>query len=292
MTVDTFFRSQLRTPDQLNDLAVWTLTPVNYFFGQRLVEIVNAAVIERAPLRYRYTEESWKMTAVMVALFIPSLILGTIVRSLSVCSSPQIRASLAIPAQEEENSELSSSEESSPRPLPPKKIVQDHGWITPRSDAEESSEGENYDSEEGSDSEERPAFVTPSPLARPQSPRPSAMTRLEQQFDMEAFYASWEGFEPQVPAEIFEKASRFFTDLLAQPDSAMDVAIWLDGQLAYEEYDGYFYPSFVIYHLDVEVPAESENLKQLYTAVIEKLFNLKLEMYLHEGLEQFVRSDD
>jgi hypothetical protein len=267
MTVDSFFRSQLRTPDQLNDLAVWTLTPVNYFFGQRLVEIVNAAVIERAPLRYRYTEETWKMTAVMVALFIPSLILGTIVRSLSVCSSSQIRASLAIPTQEDESSEVRSSEDS-----PPGRAVPNHGWITPRSDAEESSEGD-----------ERPAFMTPSPSARQQAP----MTRLEQQFDMEAFYESWKGFRLDVPAEVFEKASRFFTDLLAQPDSDMDVTVWLDEQLASEGYDGYFYASFVTYHLDVE----NTHLEQLYTAVIEKLFDLKLEMYLYEGLEQFVKNN-
>ena len=77
-----FYTAALSNDTILNHATSFFLTPVQYFWGQKTVSNVDLT----------YEKKTWGKTALMIALFIPSLIFGTVLRLLSF-SSDEVRKS-------------------------------------------------------------------------------------------------------------------------------------------------------------------------------------------------------
>jgi len=133
MALDTFYRSRLIHDTPLNNFASWTLQPVRYLAGQRDICIVNDKIRIQTPLHYKYTQESWAKTAQMVALLIPSLILGTIAQAINYFVTPEIRATFTLPPESSSlpppspfKGQRRDSSDSSPSSSPkPRRLIDD-----------------------------------------------------------------------------------------------------------------------------------------------------------------------
>ncbi|HNA62921.1 MAG TPA: hypothetical protein PKW79_07580 [Rhabdochlamydiaceae bacterium] len=137
MALDTFYRSRLIHDTPLNNFAIWTLQPVRYLAGQRDICIVNDKIRIQTPLHYKYTQESWAKTAQMVALLIPSLILGTIAQAINYFITPEIQATFTLPPESSSppppspfKGERRDSSDSSPSSSPkPRRLITDADTI-------------------------------------------------------------------------------------------------------------------------------------------------------------------
>ena len=77
-----FYTAALSNDTILNHATSFFLGPVQHFWGQKTVSNVDLT----------YEKKTWVKTALMIALFIPSLIVGTVLRLLSF-SSDEVRKS-------------------------------------------------------------------------------------------------------------------------------------------------------------------------------------------------------
>jgi hypothetical protein len=91
-----FFNTHITNSDEhrsdlknLNELANICFTPIRHFFGGRHVHVIDNKVVAEFPfpIPTRAPQKDYRKTALMVALFIPGLIVGTVARVITLLSA-------------------------------------------------------------------------------------------------------------------------------------------------------------------------------------------------------------